>query len=84
MRDLLVCDRLASNRAGFLPACLQVPDPRLRKIKKQLQELYPPRQGIKRAVAFLYSANEAVFVDYSEPDPVTGQFTLQSFKDFSL
>ncbi|MDD2221079.1 MAG: DUF4080 domain-containing protein, partial [Clostridia bacterium] len=84
VRDLLVCDRLASNRAGFLPTCLQVPDPRLRKIKKQLQELYPPRQGIKRAVAFLYSANEAVFVDYSEPDPVTGQFTLQSFKDFSL
>ena len=70
VRDLMCCDRLASNSSGRLPECLKIADKRLARITYLLSlrpETAPP-PNTKRALCILYSQNRAVYADY----PVNG------------
>lgn len=79
VRDKMVCDRLATNASGVLPAFLRVDDRRLKEVRTLLNTDLQTRArtGVKRAVALLYSENRAVYVDYIAPDRVTGEYPLQ-------
>lgn len=76
LRDLLVLDRLTTNSSGKLPSFLRIEDDRLRKVKLYLMknEEFNAPKSTKRAVAILYSVSQAVFVDYTEKNPVTGMY----------
>ena len=79
LRDALVQDTLATCGEGRLPACLQYPDPQLRRAKIALEAdpATRSRKGVRRGVALLYGAHRTVYVDYDAPrDPVTGRFPL--------
>ena len=78
LRDALVCDRLATNATGRLPACLQVKDPLLAKAVRALAQnpATAPRPGVRRGVAVLYAARQIAFVDYTQKNPVTARYVL--------
>lgn len=78
LRDKMVCDRLASNASGILPAFLKKPDSRLKEIRTFLNQETATRvqHGVKRAVAILYTEHCAVYADYTQPHRVTGAYTL--------
>jgi len=66
LRDRMCEDRLAENKSGKLPKCLQIKDKMLAKITYQL-EINPetaPIKGVKRGVCILYSENKVLYVDY--------------------
>ena len=75
----MVCDRLATNASGVLPAFLRVDDRRLKEVRTLLNTdpQTRARPGVKRAVALLYSENRAVYADYIAADRVTGEYPLQ-------
>lgn len=79
LRDKMVCDRLATNCSGVLPAFLRVEDSRLKAVRTALNGDIQTRAtaGVKRALALLYSENRAVYADYQTPDRVTGEYTLK-------
>ncbi len=81
LRDALVCDRLSSNPSGIIPACLKIPDNRLRRIKKHLSENM--KIDGKIACAILYSENRVVYCDYKNKNPVTENYGL-SFMEIIL
>lgn len=78
LRDVMVCDRLSTIATGLLPDILRIKDPLLREIKKALNSNPLTRQpmGVKRGMSILYSENCAVYVDYQEKNPITGEYTL--------
>lgn len=78
LRDKMVCDRLATNASGVLPAFLKVADSRLKAVRTELNRCAQTRTlpSVKRAVAILYSENRAVYVDYTDADRVTGEYPL--------
>lgn len=76
LRDFLVCDRLATNASGRLPKVLQVPDPRLKKAIKALEQKNARKKAVKRGYALLYGENCLVFVDYEDKNVVTGEYLL--------
>lgn len=78
LRDIMVCDRLATNASGLLPPVLRIDNANLKKIKRRLNESDDTRQqkGIKRGLEWLYSENCAVYVDYKEKNSVTGEYKL--------
>jgi radical SAM superfamily enzyme YgiQ (UPF0313 family) len=70
LRDLMLLDRISTNNSDVIPACLKVPDNRLRKLKGMV--------GKRCTVAILYSENVAVYCDYTEgKNPVTGQWNVR-------
>lgn len=78
VRDKMVCDRLATNASGVLPKFLQRQDAKLKAVRTALNA-NPNTQlqkGVKRAIAILYTENRAAYVDYTVPNPVTGEYTL--------
>lgn len=77
LRDALVCDRLATNATGRLPACLQVRDAALARAVRALAQRFPAQPGVRRGVALLYGAHEAAFVDYTQKNPVTGRYLVR-------
>lgn len=77
LRDVMVCDRLESNATGRLPLCLHIADPALGQTVKCLAALSPPRSGVRRGVAILYTERQAVYVDYENKNPKTGRFALR-------
>lgn len=79
LRDKMVCDRLATNASGVLPAFLRVDDRRFKEVRTLLNTdpQTRARPGVKRAVALLYSENRAVYADYIAADRVTGEYPLQ-------
>ncbi len=77
LRDVMVCDRLESNATGRLPLCLHIADPALGQTVKRLAALNPPRPGVRRGVAILYTERQAVYVDYENKNPKTGRFALR-------
>lgn len=79
LRDKMVCDRLATNASGVLPAFLKVEDRRLKEVRTFLNAdpQTRVRAGVKRAVALLYSETRAVYADYIVADRVTGEYPLQ-------
>lgn len=77
LRDRMVCDRLASNSSGILPACLKIPDKKLKAIKKYVVEHFAKgKNGGKISVAILYSENKVVYCDYSSQNIITGEYEL--------
>lgn len=75
LRDRMVCDRLASNSSGTLPACLRIEDKRLKRVKKYINENLRRKAG-KIACAMLYTENKIVYCDYTAPRNVTGNYPL--------
>ena len=66
LRDRMCIDRLATNKSGKLPKCLQIKDKLLARFTYQL-EINPetaPLKGVKRGVCILYSENKVLYVDY--------------------
>jgi hypothetical protein len=78
LRNYMVCDRLAKVRGGKLPAFLQISDPQLKAFRKSLrkEESTAPKEGIERGTALLYQPLQGVYVDYTTPHPVTGEYDL--------
>jgi len=78
LRDKLVCDYLATNSSGRLPAVLQVKDPALKAAKKQLarDDSVLPQQQCRRGIALLYSEPAVVFAYYQDQNPITGEYPL--------
>ncbi len=76
LRDVMVCDRLASNRTGRLPACLQVQDPA--GLKAAAKALPPTAPGVRRGLAVLYTQKSIVWADYTDDtrDIITGRWEL--------
>jgi hypothetical protein len=81
LRDTLVCDRLATDSSGVLPEFLRIKDPLIKRVKAELDHLASSRrpEGVKRALALLYSEDCAVYVDYENKNPITGEYPLQKF-----
>ncbi len=84
LRNNMVCDRLATNPSGILPACLQR-DESARKRAKRLMETdarFRRPANIKRGTAMVDGM--LVYADYHHPHPVTGKYTLHRFSESSL
>jgi len=81
LRDQMVCDRLATNSSGRLPAILRIQDANLKKAVKALETSKDllMRQGIKRGYAILYTENCLVYAEYRDEDPVTGEYQLYRY-----
>jgi len=75
LRDTMVCDYLSTNSSGRLPRALQVEDSTLKKVKKSLV-----RGEGRRGIAVLYSEPCAVYADYTEKNPVTGEYPLTKIR----
>lgn len=78
VRDLMALDRLSSNRMGYLPEFLRVHSPKIKEILNQLDknEETKRQKGIKRAATLLLCDGAFVYVDYINPDKVSGQYTI--------
>jgi hypothetical protein len=79
LRDKMVCDRLATNAAGKLPGVLRVRDAALGRALRLL-ELDPTTKkpdGVRRGGAILYTERVLVYADYTDKDPVTGEYALR-------
>lgn len=81
LRDVMVCDRLATNSSGRLPAILRVMDPALKSAINELKrnEATRPKKGVKRGCALLYSEPCLAYVDYQEKNLITGEYPLFKF-----
>lgn len=77
LRDRMLCDRLACNNSGRIPDALKIPDPMLRSVKRKIMQLFPVPKGTNRSVGILYGEQAAVYCDYKEKHPVSGEYTLQ-------
>lgn len=73
LRDMMVCDRLATNSSGKLPPALQIKDPSLKKVKRYYEGIKP---SSRLGIAILYSEPSAVCADYTARNPVTGEYKL--------
>lgn len=78
LRDHMVCDRLASISGGKLPEILKIPDARLKTMMTAVNTAPETRlkKGVQRGFALLYAEAAAVYADYTEKDPVTGEYAL--------
>ncbi len=84
LRDIMLCDRIATVADGKIPKCFRTYDPFLKTAKHYLEKnaATKRRDGVKRTVALLYGERSVVWCDYTECDPITGRYEL--FKlDFS-
>ena len=77
LRDRMITDRIATNSSGIIPACLQVRDEGLRRVKYLLSLMYPTEKDVKRSVAILYTEGAVLFCDYKEKDAVSGEYELK-------
>jgi len=80
IRDMLLRDRLASTPTTVLPACLKRPDARYHAAKRALARRHPRPTGTQRAIGFLYAgtADQVIWCDYTEKDPVTGLYEVST------
>ena len=85
LRDCMVCDRLATNQSGFIPAFLKREDRQLRVVRNDLERTRP--QNVRRVCALLYGAEyadahhiTAVWADYTVPNPITHEYELHFMK----
>lgn len=83
LRDKMVCDRLAVNYSGSVPAFLRIVDKDYKKFRNALNKEIPLKNGNlhKRGFAVLYSQNQVVYSDYISFDPVNKEYDLH-FIDF--
>lgn len=84
LRNVMVCDRLATNPSGLLPTCLQQSET-LRKKHKRLMETderFKRPENVKRGTAWVNDS--LVYADYQNPHPVTGEYRLHRFNEQML
>ena len=85
LRDVMICDRFATNSSNILPQNLKRKDANLKKVKQYVNANIPfklPKHG-KRSIAILYGQKAVVYADYTElPNPVTREYDLH-FMPFS-
>lgn len=76
LRDALISDIATSVKSGSLPKCLIVPDERLSRFKKSLEQNPKTRKkkGVMRLCFWLYGADCGAYVDYDET--VDGRYIL--------
>lgn len=79
LRDHMVCDRLAVNSSGVLPDALRIEDAALRRIKHEIDRKDPRKAGVRRSIAMLYNERCAVYADYQDKNPVTGEYRLKKY-----
>ena len=79
LRDVLAVDRLATNRMGALPEFLKIKSPKLKSVLNELEKNEATKRpcAIKRAATELLSENKIVYVDYTEPNPITGRYEMR-------
>lgn len=79
LRDHMVCDRIATVKNALIPDFLKIKDANLKKIRNYINSLpeYKRDSNTKRVFSILYSQNKVVFSDYTERDPVTGEYELK-------
>ena len=84
LRDRMVCDRLATNASGIVPAFLQRDEKERKRLKRLADSNVRFRRadGIKRGTALVQG--QLVYADYDTPHPVTGEYTLQYFNEKCL
>ena len=75
LRDLALCDRMASCHDHALPKSLYVYDERLSKVKKTIQKEIGDAD-LRFAVGILYASGEVVVVRYRDRHPFTHEYPL--------
>ncbi len=81
LRNIMACDRLATNPSGLLPTCLQQNET-LRKQHKRLMETderFKRPHKVKRGTAWVNDS--LVYADYQNPHPITGEYRLHRFNE---
>lgn len=78
LRDVLVIDRLTTNRMGTIPEFLKIHSPLTKQLLNELEKNEKTKKckGIKRAISLLSSMNEYIYVDYDHMNPVTKEYRL--------
>lgn len=88
LRDMMVCDRFATNSFGLLPDALKISDPVLLNKALRILEADPVlrrKKGIKRSIAILYSRCDrericAVYADYDDKAKNRHSLTAPEYK----
>ena len=83
LRDKMIYDRLSTNSSDVIPEKLKRYDPRLKKIKRELNDLHPPKHGAVRSVAVLYGRGSVIYCDYDKKHPVTGRYTVMEYNNLT-
>ncbi len=78
LRDAMLLDFISVNSSRLVPSALRAEDPLYGRVKQALSRLCPEKKNVRRAVVLLKSREEAVFVDYTEKDPVTHAYPVTS------
>ncbi len=76
LRDVLVLDRLASNKTGTLIKELKVDFKSLKRYRLAYNKINPEKKGIKRGFEYLVNTNNLVFVDYENIDLISNRYEL--------
>ena len=87
LRDLALCDRLASCHDHALPKTLYVPDERLAKVKKTIQkENIAAGDDTPFGLGILYTTGKVCVVHYRSRHPFTHEYplTLRPITSFDL
>ena len=84
LRDRMVCDRLATNASGIVPAFLHRDEKERKRLKRLADSDARFRRvdGIKRGTALV--EGRLVYADYDKPHPVTGEYALRYFNEKCL
>ena len=77
-RDLILLDFIATNPSCYTPKALRREDERLARTKRALAKARPPKSGVRRAVALLYTEGRVAYADYDKKDPVTGCYEVKT------
>lgn len=78
--DRMVMDRLATNSSGVIPEGIRKFDKRLKHIRSALNAVPEAREtpGVRRTLASLWGEDTVVWVDYRDPHPITGEYSVVS------
>ncbi|NLL35017.1 MAG: hypothetical protein GX257_06895 [Clostridiales bacterium] len=81
MKDMMICDRLATNNTGWLPPILRVElrDRRSSDYKNAVRALKNSPDysgGFKRGYAPLETEDYVIYVEYKNRNPVTGEYPI--------
>ena len=80
VRDLLLLDHISKNPSCYVPKALRREDAALARVKREMGEAYPLKQGVRRAVVLLYTQACVAFADYDKKDPVTDRYEVKTVK----
>ena len=78
LRDLIVIDRLSTNRMGTIPEFLKIHSPLTKQLLNELEKNPETKKPkcTKRALSLLSSMQEYIYVDYANIDTVTKEYKI--------